>query len=122
MRVSLKAARVVTVFGAVLAMGSASAAAAEATTVRSQSAADIGLAAAAAASPWSQTDYNAAQSRANLTERTLTRAAVGKIVYLRSITAPPIATVGCFSGPAVAAPVLTGGSLYAIVSGTCQPV
>jgi outer membrane protein assembly factor BamB len=37
-------------------------------------------------SPWSQTDYNAAQSRANLTETILTRAKVAKIVHLRAIT------------------------------------
>jgi len=48
-----------------------------------------GLAAHASAttsSPWSQTDYNAAQSRANLAETILTRAKVAQAVHLRAIT------------------------------------
>lgn len=117
MHVSLRAAKTATVLGAVLAIGSATAATAGATTVRSAAATTPPSAAATSSSPWSQTDYNAAQSRANLTEQTLTRATVGKIQYLRSVTAPPIPSTGCFTGPAVIAPVLTGGSLYAITSG-----
>src|SRR6266446_5425615 len=43
-------------------------------------------AAATTSSPWSQTDYNAAQSRANLAETILTRANVAQTVHLRVIT------------------------------------
>jgi outer membrane protein assembly factor BamB len=43
-------------------------------------------AAATTTSPWSQTDYNAAQSRANLAETILTRANVAQAVHLRAIT------------------------------------
>jgi hypothetical protein len=39
--------------------------------------------------PWSQTDYNAAQSRANLNEQILTRTTVGKVLHLRDITPRP---------------------------------
>ncbi len=109
MHASVKAARAATVLGAVLVLGSATAATAGVFTPRSG---------AASSSPWTQTDYNAAQSRANLTEHTLTRATAGKIRYLRSVTAPPIPPTACFSGLAVGSPVLTGGSLYALVSGS----
>ena len=75
--------------------------------------------AAATSSPWSQTNYNAAQSRANLAEQILTRATAGKIRHMREVTAPPNPVAGClgFSSPGVVAPVLVGGSLYAITSG-----
>src|SRR5262249_12939539 len=39
----------------------------------------------------------------------------GKIAFLRSVAAPPVPVNGC--GQAVVAPVLTGGSLYAVTSG-----
>jgi len=78
-------------------------------------------AAATASSPWSQTDYNAAQSRANLTEQTLTAATVGHARYLRSLAAPP-APIGGFCGfnrpdQGIVAPLLTGGDLYAVTNG-----
>jgi outer membrane protein assembly factor BamB len=77
--------------------------------------------AASAAVPvgsWSQTNYNAAQSRANLGETTLTPATVGKSRYLRSVVAPPTppAKQGC-QPDTVAVPVLTGGNLYAVANG-----
>jgi putative pyrroloquinoline-quinone binding quinoprotein len=71
-----------------------------------------GARAVTVSSPWSQTDDNAASSRANLTEQTLTRATVAKVQWLRSMAAPPAGTAQACS-PQVVAPVLTGGALYA---------
>jgi len=71
-------------------------------------------------SPWSQTDYNAALSRANLNEQILTRATVGNVRYLRGITAPafpPDAACGSYESPGFVAPVLAGGRLYAVANG-----
>jgi len=102
MQVTLTTAKVAMIFGTALAVVSATGAAAA-------------QPAAATSSSWSQTDYNAAQSRANLAEQTLTRSTVGKIAFLRSVAAPPVPVNGC--GQAVVAPVLTGGSLYAVTSG-----
>jgi outer membrane protein assembly factor BamB len=82
----------------------------------------IGITAVSAvtvSSPWSQTDSNSALSRANLTEQTLTSATVGKVRYLRGVAAPLIlpGQNGCAGGFGVFAPVLTGGSMYAITEG-----
>jgi outer membrane protein assembly factor BamB len=73
--------------------------------------------AAATSSPWAQTDYNAAQSRANLTETTLTASNVGRVQYRRSVAAPLISPSiqGC-ADLNIHAPALTGGNLYAITS------
>ena len=68
-------------------------------------------AAVSVSSPWSQTDYNAAQSRANLTERTLTRATVARLRSLRSMAAPPPSPSDACASQVVA-PLLAGGSLY----------
>jgi hypothetical protein len=92
MRTSFRAARIAVAVGALtVALGgtgqSAGAATAVAANHRAAGKAGAVTAAAAPASPWSQTDYNAAQSRANLTEKTLTRAAVGKVRYLRGMAA-----------------------------------
>src|ERR1700689_423079 len=43
--------------------------------------------AATASSPWAQTSYNAAQSRANLGEKTLTAGTEHRIRFLRNIAA-----------------------------------
>jgi outer membrane protein assembly factor BamB len=69
-------------------------------------------------SPWSQTGYNAAQSRANLTEQTLTASTVGRVRYLRGIASPQDqpGQSGCNINRIVA-PVLTGGRLYAVTNG-----
>jgi outer membrane protein assembly factor BamB len=74
--------------------------------------------AAGPSSPWSQTDYNAAQSRANLTEQTLTATTVGRVRYLRGIASPPTppSQEGC-NRNIIVAPVLTGGRLYAVTNG-----
>ena len=64
---------------------------------------------------WTQTDYNAAMSRANLYEQVLTRTTVAKVVHLRSIAAPQPGN-GCSFEP-FSAPVLAGGSLYATAYG-----
>ena len=67
---------------------------------------------------WSQTDSNAAASRANLGETTLTPHSIGHVRYLRSVLAAPIPinSDGCELG-GVTQPVLTGGRLYAMVGG-----
>ena len=113
MHVSPRIATVVTAVGIAVAAGSVTGAAAGAAPVTS--------AAAASSSPWRQTDYNAALSRSNLTEETLTAATAGKIRYLRSVTAPPVPPgTGCFSdspGQDMVAPLLTGGDLYAVTTG-----
>lgn len=77
------------------------------------------VSAATASSPWSQTDYNSALSRANLTEQTLTSTTIGKVRYLRRVAAPriPPGPIECAGGSGVSAPVLTGGSMYAITEG-----
>ena len=69
-------------------------------------------------SPWSQTDYNAAQSRANLTEQTLTATTIRSVRYLRGIASPlnQPGQGGCTPNT-IAAPVLTGGRLYAVTNG-----
>ena len=72
--------------------------------------------AARTSSPWSQTDYNAAQSRANPAEKILTRATVGKIVHLRAITIrlkPPAQACS----QQVDSLALPGGSVYAAGGG-----
>ena len=73
---------------------------------------------AAPSSPWSQTNSDSAQSRANLNEHTIVRATVTKVRYLRSVVAPvdPPGQLGCASDTLVT-PVLTGGKLYAVASG-----
>ena len=68
-------------------------------------------AAATTTSPWGQTDYNAAQSRANLAETILTRANVAQAVHLRAITIglkPP--SQAC--SQQVDSLALPGGSVY----------
>jgi hypothetical protein len=65
---------------------------------------------------WRQTDYNAALSRANLYEKILTRTTVAKVIHLRSMTAPQPNPNGC-SYEGFTAPVLAGGSLYAVAYG-----
>jgi putative pyrroloquinoline-quinone binding quinoprotein len=110
MYVMLRAAKAAMVLGMMLAVWVVTVATAGASTSRVAAAGTV-------SSRWNQTNYNAAQSRANVTEQTLTRATASKIRHLRSVTAPPISGNGCFTGPAVVAPVLTGGSLYAVTSG-----
>lgn len=82
-----------------------------------QAAAATASATVTATSPWSQTDSNAAQSRANLTEKTLTRATVAKVQYLRSVASPLNKQDDCASTSPVVTPVLTGGDLYAMTNG-----
>jgi outer membrane protein assembly factor BamB len=102
-KVSLRTIKVVTVLGAVSALLAGMGGPAGAAT---------------AGSPWSQTDYNAAQSRANLAEHALTRVTVGEIRYLRGLAAPvnPPGD-GCAQTAPVVTPVLTGGRLYAVTNG-----
>lgn len=104
MHMSFRTAKVVATLGAVLAALTGVSAAA--------------LSAATTGSPWSQTDYNSAQSRANLTEQTLTSATVSKVRYLRSLVTPLNLPreQGCLANTFVA-PVLTGGSIYAVANG-----
>jgi outer membrane protein assembly factor BamB len=107
-----RTAQAAAVVGTVLVLGSATVAAAGAMSPQRT--------AAAASSPWNETDYNAALSRANVTEQTLTPSTLAKIQYLRSVAAPPNSpNSGCSRSaqPGVVAPVLTGGSLYAVAGG-----
>jgi hypothetical protein len=89
--------------------------------VLAASCAMIGIAPSLAASQlgWYDTDSNAAHSRANLTEKVLTRSAVTKVKYRRSMTAPPPRSAGACGpeSPYVAAPLPFGGRLYAVTSG-----
>jgi PQQ-like domain len=71
------------------------------------------VASAAESSPWFDTNSNAAQSRANLSEQVLTPSAVPKVKYLRSVVSPLVTPTASCPGP-VAAPVLDGGYLYVI--------
>src|SRR5215469_888463 len=70
--------------------------------------------AAAPASPWSQTNFNAAQSRANLAETILTRAKIAEIVHLRAITIQPTAQSCSQQVDSLALP---GSSVYAAGGG-----
>jgi len=121
MHVSLRTAKTATALGIALATVAVTGAAASAAPVSpvAAGAARVSPAAATASSPWSQTDYNAALSRANLTEQTLTAATVGHIGYLRSVTAPPSPGFCGENVPSqgIVAPLLTGGDLYAATNG-----
>lgn len=116
MRLIFRATEIAVVLGALTATltgaGQPAATAAAATGHRANGSA------ASPASPWSQTNENAAASRANLTEKTLTRTTVSKVRFLRSMTAqlnPP--NGNCAQFTPVVTPVLTGGDLYAITNG-----
>jgi outer membrane protein assembly factor BamB len=67
-------------------------------------------------SPWFDTNSNAAGSRANLKEHILSRSAVTRVEYLRSVASPVDPPQAQCPGPIVA-PVLVGGFLYAITNG-----
>lgn len=73
-------------------------------------------------SPWPQTNANAAQSRANRTESTLTTATVQQIGFRRDVTAPPPQLRDQCPGDSLNDPVLTGGSLFALVAGVLTRV
>jgi outer membrane protein assembly factor BamB len=68
-------------------------------------------------SPWYDTNSNAALSRANLSERVLSRSTVTKVKYLRSVVGPPLSPKAPCLQATIAAPVLVGGYLYAITAG-----
>ena len=72
--------------------------------------------AAAESSPWYDTNANAADSRANLTEHVLSPSAVPKIKYLRSIVSP-LPPPRALCPQSIVAPVLVGGYLYAVSDG-----
>ena len=90
MYVMLRAAKAAMVLGMMLAVWVVTVATAGASTSRVAAAGTV-------SSRWNQTNYNAVQSRANVTEQTLTRATASKIRHLRSVTAPPISGNGCCS-------------------------
>jgi hypothetical protein len=116
MRLSFRAAEIAVVLGALTAAltGAAQSAGAAADWAGH----GINGSPASPASPWSQTNYNAAASRANLTEKTLTRTTVSKVRFLRSMTAPlNPPNGGCAQFTPAATPALTGGDLYAITNG-----
>jgi outer membrane protein assembly factor BamB len=66
-------------------------------------------------SPWSDTDYNTALSRANLTETALNPSTVKNVTYLRSIASPVIPPRANCPGDIVA-PLLVGGDLFAVTN------
>jgi PQQ-like domain len=69
-------------------------------------------AASTESSPWNQSDYNAAHSRANLTEQVLTPSTVSGVHHLRSFTGPQV-PFSCDTGDRLdPKPVLTGGDIY----------
>jgi outer membrane protein assembly factor BamB len=73
-------------------------------------------AAAAPGSAWAQTNGDAAQSRANPNEHTLTTTSLRRVKFLRSHTAPPTSPFDpCFNDP-ITAPVLVGGFVYSVVT------
>jgi outer membrane protein assembly factor BamB len=85
--------------------------------VGSLAAADLaGHAVATASSPWSQTDYDAAQSRANLAETILNHANVAQAIHLRAITIGLKPSSQACSQE-VDSVVLPGGRLYAAGGG-----
>jgi PQQ-like domain len=67
-------------------------------------------------SPWFGLDYNAARSRANLTEKVLSSTAVTKIKYLRSVAAAPLIPLKANCTGWIVGPVLAGGSMYAMTN------
>jgi hypothetical protein len=72
--------------------------------------------AATESSPWPQTNANAAQSRANLTEKVLTPAALTKVGPLRSVLAPVRPQNPACDPMPITAPVLAGGYAYAMTN------
>jgi len=87
-------------------------------TAATASAAASGSSGSTVSSPWTQTDFNSAHSRANLSEQTVTRATLPHVQYLRSVVTPldDRANRVCTLN-AMVAPLLTGGSLYAVANG-----
>lgn len=116
MHLSFRAAKIAVLLGALTA--ALTGAGQTAGTAAASTGQGVNGSAASPASPWSQTNDNAAASRANLTEKTLTRTTVSKVRLLRSMTSqlnPP--NGGCAQFTPVATPALTGGDLYAITNG-----
>ena len=72
--------------------------------------------AAAAGGSWPETDFNAAASRANPGETTLTVRTVHQIRFLRQLTAAAVPPDNCANDGGFAAPVLTDGRLFAIAN------
>ncbi|MDQ6850202.1 MAG: PQQ-like beta-propeller repeat protein [Actinomycetota bacterium] len=68
-------------------------------------------------SPWTQTDYNAAKSRANVQDSTLTPATVNELAFQRVVRAgrPPVDAY-C-ANAVISEPALVGGYVYAIAIG-----
>lgn len=97
-------AGVVTVLGAALAVLTGTAAAV--------------AQAAPTPSNWSQTNSDSAQSRANLSEHVLTRSAVSRVQYRRSVVAPvDLPRRQVCTSVSIVTPVLTGGRMYAVANG-----
>ena len=111
MRISSATIRVTTVVGVVSALLAGAGGAASPALAGPAA----GVAAGTVSSPWGQTDYNAADSRANLSEQTLTRATVATVGYLRGMAAPLGPHGGGFcDNLGYDSPVLTGGAVYAV--------
>jgi outer membrane protein assembly factor BamB len=76
-----------------------------------------GSAAGATNAGWSQTNGDAAQSRANHHESVLTTRTVHGLAYRRSIVARPTSLANGCETPGIATPVLTDGHVVAVVNG-----
>jgi hypothetical protein len=74
-------------------------------------------AAATASGSWPETDYNAAASRANLAETTLTVKTVPQVQFLRQLSGVAVPPGNCTPQTGFVAPVLVDGKLFAIANG-----
>ena len=84
-----------------------------------------GVAAAApppANSPWIESNYNAANSRANLAETTLTTGTIRGVALRRSVTAAANPDAACEGFEGVVTPMLSGGFAYGVFNGYLQKV
>jgi hypothetical protein len=73
-------------------------------------------------SPWLETNYNAADSRANLAEATLTKSTIGGVALRRNVTAAGNPDSACEGFEGVVAPILSGGFAYGVFNGYLHKV
>lgn len=71
-------------------------------------------------SPWIESNYNAANSRANLAETTLTTSTISGVALRRSITAATNPDAACEGAEGVVTPMLSGGYSFALYNGYLQ--
>jgi hypothetical protein len=73
-------------------------------------------------SPWLQSNYNAAKSRANLSETTLTTSTISGVALRRSITAAPNPDSQCAGFEGVVTPIVSDGFAFGVFNGYLQKV